>query len=445
MASTTLRRTANATMSSLSTASSDVTRTILNLPHHYSEYVASNSSAVSNIESSLRSLAYLLPGARLHDSELASESLHSFVQLLSIYHDSLLKKRATFIASSPALSKTRDVKMQKAKPSLHAKYTTFWTDSSAIYTQVATFLKMAEYTQLLWEMVAKRRGGEKTRWRVVVLLEMVKAFCRLVLTRLTNSRPLVSPPMPQREDFAPMQAEPDTSEEFSEEDLKMVDDVSTFDAKDAFGEAGVPTPPISESDKIPIISSTEPYSMPRTGTTLPTLPTSESISSYLLSHVLTSDDVMPAKQLLHRLTSLQGQAAEVLYILRPVIYAILMQRLAKRYGYEGTKWKKNWSPWLIGVSIEYFSRQLAKHDLSNRVPGGARSGLSALEKEELKKRGWNMAWWTMRGAFYENITKKYVSGVANSLKGKPILDLVGGVVEDYDYLWSGYYFSTSTI
>ncbi len=335
--------------------------------------------------------------------------------------------------------------MQKVKPSLHAKYTTFWTDSSALYTQVATFLKMAEYTQLLWEMVAKRRGGERTRWRVVVLLEMFKAFCRLVLSRLTNSRPLVSPPMPQREDFAPTDAESDTNEDLSEEDLKMVDDLDTFDAKDAFGEAGVPTPPVSESDKVPIPSSTEPFNMPRTGIALPTLPMPEAVSSYLLSHVLTSDDVKPAQQLLHRLTSLQGQAAEVLYILRPVIYAILMQRLARSYGYEGTKWKKTWSPWLIGISVEYLSRQLARHDLSNRVPGGVRSGLSALEKDELKKRGWNMAWWTMRGAFYENITKKYVFGVANSLKGKPILDLVGGVVEDYDYLWSGYYFSTSTI
>ena len=432
-------------MSSLSTASSDITRTVLNLPHHYSEYVASNSSSVSNIESSLRSLAYLLPGARLHDSELASESLHTFVQLLSIYHDSLLKKRAAFISSSPALTKARGVQSQHPKPSLHAKYTTFWTNSSSFYTQVATFLKVAEYTQLLWEMVAKRRGGEKTRWRVVVLLEMFKAFCRLVLMRLTNSRPLVSPPMPQREDFAPVDPASDTNEEFSEEELKMVDEMDTFDAKDAFGQAGVPTPPLSESDKVPISTSADSFNMPRTGMTLPTLPSPDAISSYLLSHVLTSDDVKPAKQLLHRLTSLQGQAAEALYILRPVIYALLMQRLASRYGYEGTKWKRNWSPWLAGVSLEYFSRQLAKHDLSNRVPGGARSGLSALEKEELKKRGWNMAWWTMRGAFYENITKKYVTGVANSLKGKPLLDLVGGVIEDYDYLWSGYYFSTSTI
>jgi peroxin-16 len=381
----------------------------------------------------------------LSDSELASESLHTFIQLLSIYHDSLLKKRAAFISSSPVLSKAQNTKIQKTKPSLHAKYTSFWTNSSTFYSQVATFLKIAEYTQLLWEMIAKRRGGEKTRWRVVVLLEMFKAFCRLVLMRLTNSRPLVSPPMPQREDFAPVEPETDTNEDFSEEELRMVDELDTFDAKDAFGNAGVPTPPSSESGKAPTISFSDSFTMPRTGMTLPTLPTPDSISNYLLSNVLTADDVKPAKQLLHRLTSLQGQAAEVIYILRPVIYAILMQRLARTYGYEGTKWKRNWTPWLIGVSLEYFSRQLSNHDVVNRVPGGSRNVLSALEKEELKKRGWNMAWWGMRGAFYENVTKKYISEVANSLKGRPLLDLVGGVVEDYDYLWSGYYFSTSTI
>ncbi|KAI9875809.1 MAG: Peroxisomal membrane protein pex16, partial [Watsoniomyces obsoletus] len=224
-------------MSSLSTTSADITRTVLNLPHTYSEYVASNASAVSSIESSLRSLAYLLPGARLNDSELASESLHTFVQLLSIYHDSLLKKRAALIASSPALYKSRDIKAPVSKPSLHAKYTTFWANSSSLYTQVATFLKVAEYTQLLWEMTAKRRGGEKTRWRVVVLLEIFKAFCRLVLMRLTNSRPLVSPPMPQREDFAPVEPESEIREDFSDVDLRMVDEMDNFVAKDAFGEA----------------------------------------------------------------------------------------------------------------------------------------------------------------------------------------------------------------
>lgn len=54
--------------------------------------------------------------------------------------------------------------------------------------------------------------------------------------------------------------------------------------------------------------------------------------------------------------------------------------------------------------MEYGCRQLAKRDFRERVAGGLR-GLTGLEREELRKRGWSMGWWLLRGAFYENITK----------------------------------------
>ncbi|EXJ65804.1 uncharacterized protein A1O5_11045 [Cladophialophora psammophila CBS 110553] len=441
-ATSAVRRTVHATIHSLSSASADLTKVAINLPSSYSNYVTSNSSSVSTIESSLRSLTYLLPGARFHDTELASESVHTFVQLLSIYHDHLLKNRAAALALTPTVLKVRNLKLQQPKPSLHARYTTFWTSSSSLYNKIATVLKIAQYTELLWEMIARRRGGEKAKWRVVVMLESFKAICRLLLMRLTNLRPTVTPPMPLREDFTPVEPE-EQDEEFAEDELKS----DSFDVKDALGDAGVPTPPLSDSGKQApsSLTTTEPYSMPRTGFTLPTLPSPDTVPAYLLNHVLTADDVKPAKQLLHQLTSLRGQAAEIMYILRPLIYALLMQRIARTYGYEGSKWKRNWTPWLVGVSIEYLSRQLAKRDLAAGVPGGARTGLSALERDELKKRGWQLAWWGMRGAFYENITKVWVHGAAASLKGKPILDLLGGIMEEYEFLWSNYYFSTSTM
>ena len=52
--------------------------------------------------------------------------------------------------------------------------------------------------ELLWEMAAKRKG-EKIQQRVVVVLEIVKAICRLLLLRLINSPPLVSPPLAERD------------------------------------------------------------------------------------------------------------------------------------------------------------------------------------------------------------------------------------------------------
>jgi peroxin-16 len=92
-----------------------------------------------------------------------------------------------------------------------------------------------------------------------------------------------------------------------------------------------------------------------------------------------------------------GEAAEILYIIRPVIYALAAQHWT-------SKDKKSWRPWVLGAAVEYGARQLAKKDFRDRVAGGLR-GLTGLEREELKKRGWAFAWWGMRGAFYENITR----------------------------------------
>jgi len=175
--------------------------------------------------------------------------------------------------------------------------------------------------------------------------------------------------------------------------------------------------------------------MPRTGLSLPSLPDATDISTYLISKVLTPDDVKPARALLHRVAG-QGQFAEILYILRPVIYALAMQRWKTN--------KRSWSPWLIGFGLEYGSRQLAKKDFKERLAGGLR-GLTVLEREELRKRGWAMSWWLMRGAFYENITKAWIKGITHKLKAVPGLDLVGSLVEDYEYLWDNYYFSTATL
>jgi len=275
---------------------------------------------------------------------------------------------------------------------------------------MAVTLQIVQYTELLLEMMAKRKG-EKARWRVVVLLEAVKAMCRLMLMRLTNSRPLLSPPLPEREVAA-----------------------ERTGAEDGF----LPSPPSERSARSEACS--EQWTMPRTSLTLPPLPSSDDISSYLLSKVLTADDIKPPKALLHRVSGL-GEAAEILYIIRPVIYAAAMAYWCQRKDGKG---KADWRPWLLGLSIEYGARQLAKRDLEIRRPGGAR-GMTQLEREELKKRSSALGWWAMRGAFYHNVTRVAIQGFTNKLKNKPILDMVGNIIDDYEYLWDHYYFPTATL
>ncbi|KAJ5765544.1 Peroxisome membrane protein Pex16 [Penicillium odoratum] len=359
----------------------------------YEDFVTKNASSVGQVESALRSLTYIIPG-RYRESEVASECVHSGVQLLSLYHDSLVSR---VVSRLPAT-------VPRPPPTPHTRYTKYWTSRSSLYRRVALALQMLQYTELLWEMSARRRG-QKTRWRIVVFIEFAKAICRLLLLRLTNSRPLVSPPLPERE------VDPRPTDDNEESDWNGMDT------------------PISDR------SSDLSWTMPRTGLSLPSLPDVNDVSNYLISKVLTADDIKPAKTLLHRVTG-QGQLAEVLYILRPVVYALAMQR------WSGDK--RSWRPWLIGFGMEYGCRQLAKRDFRERVAGGLR-GLTGLEREELKKRGWSMGWWLMRGAFYENITKSWLRSLTNKMKGKPLLDLVGSVVEDYEYLWDNYYFSTATL
>ncbi|KAJ5726516.1 Peroxisome membrane protein Pex16 [Penicillium malachiteum] len=352
----------------------------------YEDFVTKNASSVGQVESALRSLTYIIPG-RYRESEVASECVHSGVQLLSLYHDSLVSKVISRLPSN----------IPRPPPTPHTRYTKYWTERSSLYRRVAVALQMLQYTELLWEMSARRRG-QKTRWRIVVFIEFAKAVCRLLLMRLTNSRPL-------------REVDPRTTEEEDKGDWN-----------------GMETPTSERSSDIS-------WTMPRTGLSLPSLPDVNDVSNYLISKVLTADDIKPPKTLLHRVSG-QGQLAEVLYILRPVVYAMAMQR------WSGDK--RSWRPWLIGFGMEYGCRQLAKRDFRERVAGGLR-GLTGLEREELRKRGWSMGWWLMRGAFYENITKSWLHSLTNKMKGKPLLDLVGSVVEDYEYLWDNYYYSTATL
>lgn len=352
--------------------------------HMYSEFITKNAHQVSQIESALRSLTYIIPG-RFRDAEIASEAVHSAVQLLTLYHDAVLQSAVNKI---PSLS-TRI-------PSPHARYTRFWAARSKLYRRTALLLQIIQYTQLLWEMTAKRRG-EKVRWRVVIALETLKAICRLLLMRITSSRSLVTPPLPERE---PIPTEDDGSDEDALKEL-MGEEPSPGDMNGS-AKAG----------------HEKEWTMPRTKSSLPSLPNPSDVSSYLLGRVLTADDIKPAAKLLNTLSG-SGQAAELLHILSPLIYAVALSQ---------SKDKKSWTPWLIGISIEYTARQLRDQGLRS----------TSLEQEEWGKRYWAAGWWTMRGAFYENVTKGLVTGVRRRMPS-----LISGILEDYEYLWENYYFSTS--
>lgn len=411
-----------------------------------------------------------LYSGRFRDAELATEGIHSSVQLLSLYHDLLLFR------SSLSSSSTASKLSSGLTKSLHARYTRFWAAKSQLYRRVAIVLQVVQYTELLLEMWAKRRG-EAVRWRAVVLIEAIKAFCRLLLLKITRSRPLVSPALPERERIP----DPEEEGEEEEEDGKALAELMGENAEEqehashnggangsataeqghmadeqhdgANGNGAALKPNGNGSSSPPESISTSPYSpsppnknkgssnnewpMPRTGLTLPSLPTRGDISSYLLTRVLTADDIKPATKLLHALRG-SAHTAEVLHILAPLIYAIALSRT------EPSRRRSSWTPWLIGLSVQLAARQLAVRAREGSGSGGSgaaaagAAGVPALEKEEWTRRGRQMWWWLMRGAAYENVVKGVVGGVKRRVPG-----FVGTILEDYEYLWENYHFSTS--
>lgn len=339
----------------------------------YNNFITKNQSAVTSIESTLRSLTYIIPG-RFRDAEIASESLHCSVQLLSLYHDTLL------------LHSNNKSPIGHNSNSIHNRYTKFWCKRSRLYPQVALLLYIIQYTKLLWEMLAKRRS-DRARWRVVIILEAIEAFCKFSLLRITKSRPPVHPPLPIR-------------------DIESAEIIST---EDEFVNT-------KENEQT---AHPKEYYLKRTGLSIPSLPNPKNISKYLLSRVVTAEDIKMPFTLLNQLGG-SAYLAELLHILQPLIYSIAMSK---------NRNKKNWQPWLLGFGIEYAACRL-RNDSSRTT---------VLETEQWGKRSRAMAWWIMRGAFYENISK----GIINRTS-KRLPSFISSVVDDYLYLWDEYHFSTSS-
>ena len=281
-------------------------------------------------------------------------------------------------------------------------------------------LRTLQYTQLLVEMVAKR-AGESVRWRVVVLLEVVKAVLRVAMGRGSGGRMVVETGVGD-----------ERGEKRGVGDGEGDATAAAGEAEEGVGWDGMGDAPGGDSEGAG-------WKMPRTGMRLPVLPVlsnGESVTEFLGKRVIGADEVKSARRLVRRIETVQGQVAELMWILRPVAYALALQR------YQGNR--RDWRPWALGLAMEVAARQLLKRDVNENVVGGLR-GLSGVERDEMKSRGWDVAWWGMRGSFYENVTRTWIQGFAGRLKGKPLLDMVGVVIEDYDYLWGEYYFPTATL
>jgi peroxin-16 len=125
------------------------------------------------------------------------------LNIIGLYHDSIVKEAADRLPDH-----------KKPKLSAHARYTTYWLQNSKSYSVCARILTIIGYSELVIEMVARKKLSRDRKWRLIIALEATKwvqrvsvhgadrgtrAALRLFILQATNFRPLVEPIVPQRE------------------------------------------------------------------------------------------------------------------------------------------------------------------------------------------------------------------------------------------------------
>lgn len=405
----------------------------------YESFLLANAPQVTAVESSLRSITYILPG-RFKDAEVAGEAIYTAVNLLGMYHDSVLF-RIVYGRRRVADGVVGDVRENLLagdvpRLSRHARYTHFWRTHSSTYRKAAIALMVLENTQLLAEMLARRRVGQKCAWDIVLAVEIVKACLRLTLVRATRTRPVLRVPLPERE----------------------ID------------------PALLERRVIPHSANEAPtWRGARTGLVhrslaalLPTKGRSKDPYEYLLAHTLSDQDVAPPPQLVRMLPGSVGRLGEGLWITRPLVYVLALRRWGRR----------SMLPFLISLFLELLAHSIRKRAyassreagvvtsmpsialmlsmlgiensflewLAGLVSGGnARTKpISSVEADEWSARGRALWWYFLRGPVWYRWTRPKIAGFARRTEHRAIIGMVGAIARDYLPLVDGYYYYSAS-
>lgn len=367
----------------------------------YGKYVLTNARHISQIESVLRSLTLFAPGQN-NETEILSEAVSAVLQALGAYQDELAAQVALKVEGSGV---TR---------SAHSKYIDA-VFRDRVYSAFAHTLTAIQCAELLGEMLARRRHGEKGRWAFIAAAEALKVALRLLL--LSKGKPLPSPLGYDRE------LSPDVIEKLVEE-ADRVDAVVGAIHADKDYQAG--NQDLAEK-QVSAPGPLRPWRMPRTGKLLP--PTPLNAREMLASKQLRPEDVCPGLDLLRSLSPVLT-LAEVMSVCRPLVYVALAYKFRGR--------PRNWTPWLVGLLVEFCARQLTARELTRG------SAPTSLETKLLMKKTSSLWWWLLRGPAYEQYTRVWATTVANHLERIPLLQIGGVLLNDYLYLLDSFYFSSAS-
>ncbi|WVQ68220.1 uncharacterized protein L199_006427 [Kwoniella botswanensis] len=388
----------------------------------YHSLLLCNLSTVQTIESGLSNITWFLPG-RFEDAELASEGLYALLGLVSNYHDQILRSHIPrelslpphpFIDQSklPASSHTginsNSGTVGRISPLLpaeseHTRYTRYWTKQSPTYRRASKALTTIGYLELVVEMIAMKKGGDRFRWRVVLIIELIKTFLRLTILRITK-RPVLSPCTPQREiDPSSLPSEILSSSSSSNEDQST-----------------------SKMKLTPLTQLLTPYAP-------------------LKDHLYPMIDNLPESHLTHPLNlikELKGKEyiSEIIWSSVGLIHVLLLMRTSRQSNASAYKplslptLSRSYIPYLSTLRLLLLARVMRPSHKSSNL------GMTHNSSQDRKL----LARAFLTGPMWLGFTRPKVLGLTKLVEKIPIVGLVGDLVEGYLPLVDDYFYYTSS-
>ncbi|KAJ3089817.1 Peroxisomal membrane protein pex16, partial [Quaeritorhiza haematococci] len=284
---------------------------------------------------------------RFRDADMASEAIFAFVNLIGLYHDTILADAAA--QQNPESG---------PNSSSFNRYTRAALRFSTVYKRVAYALTLIQFSEVLAEMGAIKVGGKRAKWKVVVLIEILKVACRLALLKLSKNRMLLHSSVPERD--------------YDMANLKPTDEVQPVTWKG------------KRTGKEHVSLSVFNPKRSAGGNS-----TADQAVQYLLSKALV-ESIRTPLDLVSSLKDLRA-VGEYLYVLRPLIYVLALRKFGA----------KSWKPWTISLIMELCSLASA----INPSTGSLRKDVRNVEKDEYRRRMYSFIYYLLRSPFYERFTK----------------------------------------
>ncbi|KAI9472375.1 MAG: peroxisome membrane protein [Benjaminiella poitrasii] len=137
------------------------------------------------------------------------------------------------------------------------------------------------------------------------------------------------------------------------------------------------------------------------------------------------------------------QLSELLWIIRPLIYAYMVAKEQKYMTINADSDEMiekeqegliSWKPWLASLCIDLISR-LGRH-MESLVGGD-------LEKEESRRRDYLLLYYLLKGPIYLKLTRNLLEKFCDSTEHRPLISIITAAINDYRPFWEETYFYTS--